>query len=152
MPYAKREDLLAYRRKRKASAIGKAESKRYRQKLKQTVLRAYGGVCACCDEDRIEFLGIDHINGGGRKHRTALKISGGWNFYQWLKTNFFPKGYRVLCHNCNISLGVFGYCPHTLAKAPRRTAPSMMRAAGGAITQAPPRPRNRALATLVGAP
>jgi hypothetical protein len=22
------------------------------------------------------------------------------------------KGYRVLCHNCNLARGFYGYCPH----------------------------------------
>lgn len=29
-----------------------------------------------------------------------------------LKRNKFPKGYRILCHNCNLSKSFYGYCPH----------------------------------------
>jgi hypothetical protein len=35
--------------------------------------------------------------------------------YAYLIRNNFPEGYRVLCHNCNQSLGYFGYCPHTVS-------------------------------------
>ena len=28
-------------------------------------------------------------------------------------------GYRVLCHNCNTSLGLYGYCPHGVQNTPR---------------------------------
>jgi len=38
------------------------------------------------------------------------------NFYRWLKQNNFPEGFRVLCINCNFSLGIYGYCPHEKQK------------------------------------
>ena len=30
----------------------------------------------------------------------------------WLKKNGYPKGYRVLCYNCDMSLKLYDYCPH----------------------------------------
>jgi hypothetical protein len=24
----------------------------------------------------------------------------------------YPPGFRVLCHNCNMAIGLFGVCPH----------------------------------------
>jgi len=69
-----------------------------------------GNCCACCGEYHIEFLCIDHIDGGGTKRRA---IEGGGNsLYRWLHRMGYPDGYRVLCHNCNMSLGLLGYCPH----------------------------------------
>lgn len=76
------------------------------------ILNYYGGKCACCGESHIEFLAIDHIGGNGGKHRKEIGISGGDNFYQWIIRHNYPKGYRVLCHNCNVSLGLYRYCPH----------------------------------------
>jgi hypothetical protein len=32
--------------------------------------------------------------------------------YLWLKRNNYPTGFRVLCHNCNLAIGFYGYCPH----------------------------------------
>lgn len=64
--------------------------------------------CECCGETHVEFLALDHINGGGRKHRREIKS----NIYDWLKRNNYPDGFRILCHNCNMSLGFYGYCPH----------------------------------------
>jgi hypothetical protein len=75
------------------------------------VLEHYGNKCFCCGERRVEFLAIDHINGGGKRHRKAIKKDG-HSFYQWLKVNGFPDGFRTLCHNCNLALGFYGYCPH----------------------------------------
>lgn len=67
--------------------------------------------CVCCNETRIEFLSIDHINGGGNKQRIALKKAG-QDFYKWIEKNNYPNGFRVLCHNCNQAIGHFGHCPH----------------------------------------
>jgi hypothetical protein len=67
--------------------------------------------CECCNEHRVEFLAIDHIDGKGHIHRDELKKSGS-NIYHFLRRNQFPDGYRVLCHNCNQSLGLYRYCPH----------------------------------------
>ncbi len=72
-------------------------------------LQHYGGKCDCCGEGRAEFLAIDHIGGGGLRHKKEI---GNQPIDQWLKKNKYPSGFRVLCHNCNMSLGFYGYCPH----------------------------------------
>lgn len=85
------------------------------QELKIKVLSHYSGnppTCVCCGESFVEFLSIDHMDGGGRAHCERLKMHGGFRFYRWLEKNDFPAGYRVLCMNCNFALGRFGYCPH----------------------------------------
>ena len=90
----------------------KYQLKRHRSQ-KQVVFTHYSGgtpKCACsgCNEKFFEFLCIDHVNGGGNKHRKTISGS----IYPWLIKNNFPPGYRVLCHNCNSAYGFFGYCPH----------------------------------------
>ena len=80
-------------------------SKKARVKIRLEAILAYSAnmSCAICNESNIEFLAIDHINGGGIQHR---KIVGrGVTFYRWLKKNGYPSGYRVLCHNCNFKYG-----------------------------------------------
>lgn len=67
--------------------------------------------CACCYESRLEFLSIDHINGGGNKHRKELARHY-VGIYQWLEKSSYPSGFRVLCMNCNTAIGFYGYCPH----------------------------------------
>lgn len=64
--------------------------------------------CSCCHEREIKFLAIDHIGGNGNKHRKEI----GTNIYAWLKRNNYPKGFRILCHNCNLAEGFYGTCPH----------------------------------------
>ena len=86
---------------------------RFRRKLRAEILAAYGNECACCGETRKEFLTIDHIEGGGNKHRDTIKRYG-TAFYQWLRKFGYPPGYRILCYNCNCARGRVGYCPHEL--------------------------------------
>ena len=83
--------------------------------LRRLVLQKYGDKCVCCNESTPEFLSIDHINGGGNKHRQSLGKNGtkGGSFYLWLRRNNFPKeGFQLLCHNCNFAKGHYSMCPH----------------------------------------
>lgn len=81
---------------------------RYRG-LKEQIFEAYGHACACCGETRKEFLCVDHINGGGSKDRKGNPQG----VYVRIRQQGFPKDkYRLMCHNCNMSLGFYGYCPH----------------------------------------
>jgi predicted restriction endonuclease len=92
--------------------VKKRERERTRRKeLRTECITHYGGKCACCGEKRYEFLAIDHINGGGSKMRKGIR-KGGNSFYLWIIKNSFPTDLRILCHNCNLSLGFYGYCPH----------------------------------------
>lgn len=87
--------------------------RKYRRRDKLIVLIHYSGnppKCQCCGENHIEFLTIDHINNDGAKDRKKGLM--GHVFYKWLIKNGFPEGYRILCYNCNCSLGHLGYCPH----------------------------------------
>jgi hypothetical protein len=98
----------------------KEVNKKYNLGYKTTVFNHYSNgniCCACCGEKQIEFLSIDHIDNDGSKHRKELADTLGNPFgagiYRWLIKNRFPKGFRVLCMNCNFALGHFGYCPHS---------------------------------------
>lgn len=76
--------------------------------LRRKVLAHYGNQCMCCGEKTYEFLEIDHINGGGEKHRKEI----GSHIVEWAIKNNFPANLRILCANCNRSLGKFGVCSH----------------------------------------
>jgi len=103
--------------------------KNYRIQNRLEALQAYGGEhpkCSCpgCNESHIEFLCIDHINGGGKRHYAQLRaeqkqtkekikpgmLPGGGALYRWLKKQGYPPGYRVLCYNCNTARSN-GPCP-----------------------------------------
>jgi hypothetical protein len=86
-----------------ARACDQAKSLR----VKTETFNAYGGChCVWCGEADIQALCIDHINNDGASHRKALgaKCTGnitGERFYRWLRRNHYPKGFQVLCFNCN---------------------------------------------------
>lgn len=59
-------------------------NKKYCAKKRSIILNHYGGVppkCACCGENHVEFLSVDHINGGGNKHRKEIGMPSGSAFY-----------------------------------------------------------------------
>ena len=113
----------------------KAKAKLYRQKNKlafnASQKKAYDSVriemiahyskgtmkCACCGESGIVFLSLDHIKGNGAEDRrriskeTGYKIGGNTLPY-YLKKKGWPKGYQILCYNCNFAKRM-GPCPHT---------------------------------------
>ncbi|WP_157368697.1 hypothetical protein [Zavarzinella formosa] len=72
---------------------------RYTEKNKEIVMSNYSNGAMCCSHcgyDNMLALSIDHVNGGGCKHRQEINK----NFYSWLRKNGFPEGYQVLCMNC----------------------------------------------------
>lgn len=93
-----------------AAATGRQAA---RADMRLAALRAYSNrdpFCSCCGEGVLQFLALDHIDGGGHRQRTE---TGGGGFYTWLKKNGYPPGFRVLCHNCNMGRQLNGgICPH----------------------------------------
>ena len=84
--------------------------KEYSKKIRIEVLTHYGnGELRCVNPNclvsggctDIRALQLDHINGGGCKHRREIRGSGGINLYRWLQENNYPEGYQTLCANCN---------------------------------------------------
>lgn len=78
------------------------------RKTRRDVIETYGGKCSCCGEDEMGFLALDHIKGGGNKHRKEV----GRKMYLWAKKNNYPNILQVLCHNCNQAKHIYGECPH----------------------------------------
>jgi hypothetical protein len=125
-----RQKLIAYKKKWRSSISAKKKAKEYRKryresnkikirayslsyqnKIKKEVMDVYGGKCRCCNEDKLEFLTLDHTNNDGRKQRKELGIYG-IAFYYWVRKQNFPSYLQVLCYNCNCAKGHKGYCPH----------------------------------------
>lgn len=108
----KEAHMLRMRLRRTGTVVLKPKQVSISQKEKYRLLRLkclkyYGDKCACCGETEPKFLALDHINGGGTKHR-----KGKGNIIQWIATNKYPPLFQVLCHNCNSAKGFYGYCPH----------------------------------------
>jgi hypothetical protein len=79
-----------------------AHHRRLRYSLKLEVLAQYGGTsptCARCGFTDIRALCVDHVDGGGNQERREVGHS---NLYPSLKQRGFPKGYQILCANCNL--------------------------------------------------
>jgi hypothetical protein len=73
--------------------------------------------CTCpgCPVIEREFLALDHIEGGGGKHRK--ETGRGFAFFYWLRRNGFPPLFQLLCHNCNMAKAFYGVCPHQNSSA-----------------------------------
>lgn len=82
--------------------------------LRAEMIVAYGSVCSCCGEDEPKFLTIDHVNGGGAKHKRSIP---GRNVPLWLKKHEYPKkDFQLLCYNCNCGKAYNGgNCPHIIS-------------------------------------
>jgi hypothetical protein len=85
-----------------------------RRLLKAETMLAYGGTCACCGEEKLDFLSLDHISGDGAAERGGGRSgNAGSSFYSWLRASGFPgkNRYQVLCFNCNCAKGNGEECP-----------------------------------------
>jgi DNA-directed RNA polymerase subunit RPC12/RpoP len=118
----RRADLIGKMTPIELAAFRKREADKSRQMtavLRAQVFAAYGGYrCGCCGETEPLFLTIDHVeNDGARMRADKTHGRGGTQFYQWLRINNFPRGFQVLCVNCNIGKHRNGgVCPHKSGK------------------------------------
>lgn len=94
----------------KKAAHGRASALR----RKAQVIAHYGGACVCCGETILQFLTIDHIDGGGNKERKCLGSNpGGSAIIRRIVRQGYPDGLQVLCWNCNCGRALNGgICPH----------------------------------------
>ena len=114
-----------YRRSRKKHyAALTPEQKRQRclkeserlKNVQREALTHYGGRCFCCGETEYLLLTLDHINGGGNRHRKDIGVAKGkMRLSDWAKRNNWPLMFQVACYNCNF--GRYrngGICPHRI--------------------------------------
>jgi hypothetical protein len=82
------------------------------RKLKDEAYNFYGGYkCVCCGITEPTMLTLDHVDGGGTRHKK--EIGRGYHYYRWLKNNGFPTKLQVMCYNCNSSKHLNGgICVH----------------------------------------
>jgi len=110
----RRAELNTVERKRKNALKEKLRYAAYRE----LVIEAYGGRCACCGENEVLFLEVDHINNDGRAHRKVIGRSAKALVY-WLINHGFPDGFQLLCSNCNQGKKRNGgTCPHKAKRDP----------------------------------
>lgn len=75
----------------------KGGRKRYRQRWKERVLDALGHQCNRCGFSDERALQVDHINGGGARHKRTL---GGDQIALYRYVMSHPYEFQILCANC----------------------------------------------------
>lgn len=81
----------------------KGNDRRYRIKKRIEILSHYSHksfpLCKGCNLAELAVLTIDHINDNGSEER-RMGLSPGVQGYLQLRKSGYPKGYQVLCWNC----------------------------------------------------
>ena len=74
------------------------------------LIASLGGWCACCGERELDFLEIDHINGGGQMHGNGARA----RYYKmWAEVREGrTQNLQILCANCHRSKTRSGICMH----------------------------------------
>ena len=122
------KERKARKRERDSRPEYKAKQKKHLTKQRLKVLQYYSKhlsnndipCCRCCGEkSHIEFLSIDHIAGKREMDSEPELMKLGYSsrfasngLVRWITKNNFPKGFQILCHNCNMAKGFYGKCPH----------------------------------------
>jgi hypothetical protein len=102
-----------YQKNRNQILLRKNKADRVRRReVREKVIKYYSHglmACLCCGEDMEMFLTIDHLKNNGNAHKRTF--SG--ELYVWLVKHNFPRGFQVLCMNCNLGKAKNGgKCPH----------------------------------------
>lgn len=108
-----KEQIKAYRTKAKANDPERFRgyARDHAHRLRLQVVEGYGGMCVCCGISDYEFLALNHVLGNGAEDR---KTRSAYTLFRQCIANNFPPEYDLLCHNCNMAYGIWGYCPHTV--------------------------------------
>ena len=126
--YDSRPERKAYFKKYQQLPKYKAGQKEHADNIRLKVLQYYSKhlsksdipCCRCCGEkSHIGFLALDHIAGRKEMDSESGLVKLGYSssmvktvLSNWIIKNNFPKGFQILCHNCNQAKAVYGKCPH----------------------------------------
>ena len=128
--HAQTPEAKAKRKEYNSRPEVKAKRKSNSHSLRLKVLQYYSKqlsksdipCCRCCgDNFHIDFLALDHIAGRRKMDSESELLKLGYsssltssNLLRWIIKNNFPKGFQILCHNCNIAKGHSkdNKCPH----------------------------------------
>lgn len=104
-----------YKKHPEIHKIRKERAKEIDIEKRLLVLRFYSKndvpFCNCCGIKGNIFLAIDHIENNGAKHNRERGSKS--RLVDWIIKNNLPKGFQILCYNCNIAKYLnHGMCPH----------------------------------------
>ena len=94
--------------------------RQWRRAVHASAIHRLGTRCACCGEQHVTMLEIDHVKGGG--HAETKSFNGNnFRIYQKIRDGQHAPGeYQVLCANCNHSKHRNGgTCEHRTETAPK---------------------------------
>lgn len=108
--YKEKKHIYYIKNRERLTRLGREKRKEQKRDIKNEIFKFLGGKCECCGETKIEFLCIDHKNGGGRKERKGKsQITYLRGILKQIKQT---TKFRILCWNCNSSFGLYNRCPH----------------------------------------
>jgi hypothetical protein len=88
------------KRKDKVQAYNTTYQRARRQKLKEQIFDLLGRQCVVCGYDTdIRALQIDHVNGGGTRHRKSFPSMTA--YYEHILASGTSGEFQTLCANCN---------------------------------------------------
>jgi len=100
------------RNKKRLRPIYSKRNKELNKKLREIIIKHYTKnklKCQNCGfNGGIDFLVIDHVNGGGTKER---KDGGNMKMLKKIINKNFPKEYNIICANCNHFKRMIGRLP-----------------------------------------
>jgi hypothetical protein len=86
------------------------------KEAREAVFDAYGGVCACCGEEDMRFLTLDHVFGLPDHHKGVHSRNTMAAYRDALPAS---DDFQLLCWNCNLGKAQYGTCPHKLGAMER---------------------------------
>lgn len=112
----KREGVAKWRARNRDKNAATVRARRDGERRAVLMHYSHGTMaCICCGEMTYEFLSLDHLDDAGRLERRRRRWgTSGAELYRRLLKLGLPRGFQVLCFNCNIGKGTGLFCPHGL--------------------------------------
>ena len=128
--YNSRPEVKARQKAHNQNPLNRKKAKNTRDNNRLKILQYYSKnlshsdipCCRCCGESIHDFLAIDHIAGKKQMDSEPELVKLGYKskfkvgkLQKFILDNNFPKGFQILCHNCNHAKSVpenKNVCPH----------------------------------------
>ena len=126
--YHSRPEIKAKKKEYESRPENRAKAREEYYKIRLKILQYYSKrlsnsnipCCHCCGlNSHLDFLSLDHIAGKKEMDSEHELVKLGYSSLKrekdlqyWIIKNNFPKGFQILCHNCNSAKGFYGKCPH----------------------------------------